>query len=160
MAYKRALWNSGLTYQQTCTKCNSVIRYMDNSLDYRPWYADGFVYCPNCKAVLRHSEHYAIDENGNYINPKPVAPAAPPAPQRVQPVVYQQGAAVQSAAKPIAQQPVAPQPVAPQVDAPQVDAQQIDAPQGDEVRGAFCVKCGKAMNEGDVFCSKCGTKRV
>ncbi len=140
MAYKRALWSSGLTYQQTCGKCNSVIRYMDNSLDYRPWYADGFVYCPNCKAVLRHYEYYAIDENGNFINPKPEVAVVPPAPSRPQPVVYQQGASVQSAAKPIAAQPV--------------------VPQNNEVQPTFCANCGKTLNEGDIFCSQCGTKRA
>ena len=48
MAFKRALWHSGLTYQQTCYHCRTLVRYTDYNLDFRPWYPDGFVYCPNC----------------------------------------------------------------------------------------------------------------
>ena len=77
MAFKRALWHSGLTYKLTCNKCQTVIQYTDEKLDFRPWYADGFVYCPKCRTPLRHSESFAIDANGNYIN---TAPAAAPAP--------------------------------------------------------------------------------
>ncbi len=86
MAYKRATWHSGLTYQVTCGGCNTVMRYTDYSLDFRPWFADGFVYCPKCKRPVRHSEHYAIDADGNYINPmpeKPEAPVQPSAPVQV-----------------------------------------------------------------------------
>jgi|GEM_PF-930161 len=79
MAFKRALWHSGLTYKQTCNKCQTVIQYTDDKLDFRPWYADGFVYCPKCRTPLRHNESFAIDANGNYINTAP-APAAAPAP--------------------------------------------------------------------------------
>ncbi|MBQ7810704.1 MAG: zinc ribbon domain-containing protein [Clostridia bacterium] len=61
MSFQRATWHSGLTYQQTCRKCYTVVRYKDNVLDFRPWYADGFVYCPKCHAPLRHNEAYAID---------------------------------------------------------------------------------------------------
>ncbi len=61
MAFQRALWRSGLTYQQTCRTCHTVVTYMDNILDFRPWYPDGFVYCPTCKNPLRHSEAYAIN---------------------------------------------------------------------------------------------------
>ena len=61
MGFKRAAWHSGLTYQQTCEYCKTIIQYTDYSLDFRPWYADGFVYCPRCKKPLRHNENYAID---------------------------------------------------------------------------------------------------
>ena len=61
MAFKRALWHSGLTYCQTCPTCKTEVRYTDKELDFRPWYADGFVYCPICKQALRHKEAYAID---------------------------------------------------------------------------------------------------
>lgn len=82
MAYKRALWHSGLTYQQACGYCKAIVRYTDESLDFRPWFADGFVYCPRCKQPMRHNECYAIDANGNYITPQqPQAPAAQPATQ-------------------------------------------------------------------------------
>lgn len=81
MAFKRAFWHSGLTYRQTCPKCHTVIQYQDDKLDFRPWYADGFVYCATCRTPLRHNEAYAIDANGNYVNTVPsTAPAAPEAP--------------------------------------------------------------------------------
>ena len=61
MAFQRAQWHSGLTYRQTCRNCSKIVEYTDYSLDFRPWYADGFVYCPNCKTPLRHNENLAID---------------------------------------------------------------------------------------------------
>lgn len=65
MGYQRAGWHSGLTYQQTCEQCKTVLQYTDYSLDFRPWYADGYVDCPKCKSHLRHNENYAIG------NPEP-----------------------------------------------------------------------------------------
>ena len=59
--FKRANWHSGLTYQQTCSLCKTIVTYDDYKLDYRPWFADGFVYCPTCKKPLRHNENYAIN---------------------------------------------------------------------------------------------------
>ena len=59
--FKRANWHSGLTYRQTCEECKTIIEYTDYNLDYRPWFADGFVYCPKCKTPLRHNEGYAIN---------------------------------------------------------------------------------------------------
>ena len=61
MAFQRAQWHSGLTYQQICDQCRTIIQYKDDKLDFRPWFADGFVYCPKCKKPLRHKEEYAID---------------------------------------------------------------------------------------------------
>lgn len=61
MGYRRAEWHSGLTYRQTCEQCNTTLEYTDEMLDFRPWYADGFVYCPVCKKPLRHDEKYAIN---------------------------------------------------------------------------------------------------
>lgn len=61
MIYQRENWHSGLTYQQVCGQCKNTIRYQDNKLDFRPWFPNGFVYCPICKKPLRHSEDYAID---------------------------------------------------------------------------------------------------
>ena len=71
MSFKRATWHSGLTYKQTCRKCFTEVTYTDEKLDFRPWFADGFVYCPTCKAPLRHNEAYAIDRPENPV----VAPA-------------------------------------------------------------------------------------
>ena len=62
MPYQREQWKSGYTYRQTCDLCETIIQYTDDKLDYRPWYPDGFVYCPTCKKPLRHYEHYAIDK--------------------------------------------------------------------------------------------------
>ena len=61
MGYQRAEWHSGLTYRQTCEQCHTVVQYQDDKLGFRPWFADGFVYCPTCKKPLRHHEKYAID---------------------------------------------------------------------------------------------------
>lgn len=61
MGYKRAEWHSGLTYRQTCHECKCRIEYTDEILDFRPWFADGFVYCPQCNSPLRHSENFAIN---------------------------------------------------------------------------------------------------
>lgn len=69
MGYQRKKYHSGLTYQQECDLCHTVVRYTDKLLGYRPWYADGFVYCPKCEKPLRHNERYAINpETGKYIN--------------------------------------------------------------------------------------------
>lgn len=59
--FKRAEWHSGLTYRQTCDTCATVLQYMDDKLDFRPWFPDGFVYCPTCKKPLRHNERYAVN---------------------------------------------------------------------------------------------------
>ena len=59
--FQRANWHSGLTYRRKCDQCSTVVQYTDYNLDYRPWFADGFVYCPKCQKPLRHNEAYAID---------------------------------------------------------------------------------------------------
>ena len=61
MAYQRAMWHSGLTYKKICEGCRTVVKYTDYSLDFRPWFPDGFVYCPTCNKPLRHSEGNAVD---------------------------------------------------------------------------------------------------
>jgi len=61
--FTRANWHSGLTYRQTCPGCKTVVVYMDDKLDFRPWFPDGFVYCPTCMKPLRHSENHAINNN-------------------------------------------------------------------------------------------------
>ena len=63
MGYKRAEWHSGLTYKQTCRECGTTFEYNDWSLDFRPWFADGFVYCPRCQTPIRHSENFALNNN-------------------------------------------------------------------------------------------------
>ena len=75
MAFKRAEWHSGLTYRQRCDQCKALVQYDDYALDFRPWYADGFVYCPRCKNTLRHNENYAI------LNPASPSPAKSSAPK-------------------------------------------------------------------------------
>ena len=74
MGYQRKKYHSGLTYQQECELCHTIVRYTDKILDFRPWYADGFVYCPNCEKPLRHNERYAINpETGEYLSSASVA---------------------------------------------------------------------------------------
>lgn len=81
MGYQREQWHSGLTYQQTCENCHTLVRYTDFNLDFRPWYADGYVDCPQCRAHLRHNEKFAID-GPNASQPVQAVPA-PPAQQPV-----------------------------------------------------------------------------
>ncbi|MBQ3116392.1 MAG: zinc ribbon domain-containing protein [Clostridia bacterium] len=59
--FKRANWHSGLTYRQVCSQCKTVVEYDDKKLGFRPWYPDGFVYCPTCQTPLRHNERHAIN---------------------------------------------------------------------------------------------------
>ena len=60
MGFQRAKWHSGLTYHQICETCKKTVNYTDYSLDFRPWYPDGYVDCPNCGSHLRHNEKYAL----------------------------------------------------------------------------------------------------
>ena len=60
MGFQRAKWHSGLIYRQVCTTCKKTVTYSDYNLDFRPWYADGYVDCPVCKRHIRHNESYAI----------------------------------------------------------------------------------------------------
>lgn len=62
MGYKRAEWHSGLTYRNVCNECHQEVIYDDFQLDFRPWYADGFIYCPRCRTPLRHNENLAINK--------------------------------------------------------------------------------------------------
>ena len=71
MGYQRAKWHSGLTYRQTCETCKANVTYTDKNLDFRPWYADGFVDCPRCGTHLRHNERFAINPDGTLVYPAP-----------------------------------------------------------------------------------------
>lgn len=75
MGFQRATWHSGLTYRHVCNKCGQENIYMDDKLDFRPWYADGFIYCSKCNTPLRHNERLAIDGNTT----EPMTDAAPAA---------------------------------------------------------------------------------
>ena len=68
--FKRANWRSGLTYQRACDQCQTIVVYKEDSLDFRPWFADGFVYCPKCQKPLRHNEKYAINTSVSYADPQ------------------------------------------------------------------------------------------
>ena len=65
--FKRAEWHSGLTYKQVCEQCHTEFTYQDDVLDFRPWYADGFVYCPKCRKPLRHNENFAINNQASSV---------------------------------------------------------------------------------------------
>ena len=64
MAFKRALWSSGYTYQISCPYCGTSFQYTDRQLDFRPWYPNGFIYCQRCRKPLRHHEIHAIHPDG------------------------------------------------------------------------------------------------
>jgi predicted amidophosphoribosyltransferase len=68
--FKRANWHSGLTYKNVCPSCQTEVEYKDDKLGFRPWFPDGFVYCPTCEKPLRHNENLAIDAGEK---PKPVS---------------------------------------------------------------------------------------
>ena len=129
MAFKRAEWHSGLTYRQTCENCNTIVEYTDYHLDFRPWYADGFVDCPKCKSHLRHNEKYAIN--------------APKEPE----VITLAGAASSKTEK---NEPTA------EAKADAASAPTADQASG---KTLFCTGCGKRFGDEDRFCSMCGKKR-
>ena len=146
MGYKRAAWHSGLTYQQTCTHCRTLVRYNDYSLGFRAWYPDGFVYCPRCKAPMRHNELYAIRPDGTPVYPQPVQQPYAQQPYAQQPYAQQQ----------YSQQPVQ-QPVQQPYDQP--SGQKYDQPPVNQPVKAFCTYCGEAYLKGvDRFCGKCGSR--
>lgn len=132
MGFQRAQWHSGLTYQQTCPTCKTVLQYTDYSLDFRPWYADGYVDCPKCKSHLRHNENYAL---GSGAQPKTVQTPAP-AP----------------ASAPAGETPAYAVNLADQAAAPA-------APAAPAAKAAFCTQCGHAFGQSDLFCAQCGNKR-
>lgn len=94
MAYQRANWHSGLTYVQTCENCQTKVTYMDDKLGFRPWFADGFVYCPTCNKPLRHREEYAINRP-TAVDLTAPAPAAPQVPASAAPFCSNCGRAFQ-----------------------------------------------------------------
>ena len=61
MGYQRAKWKSGLTYENECDQCHTIVQYKDDKLGFRPWFPNGFVYCPKCNKPLRHNENLAIN---------------------------------------------------------------------------------------------------
>jgi len=67
MSFKRATWTSGYTYRRDCEYCRTPITYTDRQLDFRPWYTNGFIYCPRCRKPLRHSEIYAVRPDGTQV---------------------------------------------------------------------------------------------
>ncbi len=135
MGFKRAEWHSGLTYQQTCEQCKTVLQYTDYSLDFRPWYADGFVYCPKCKTPLRHNENYALGNNNEpKVVPAPIPEAAPAEEKPAYTVT------------PAEQAGTAPTPAAEPAPAPALPA--------------FCTNCGNKYGPNDRYCPQCGNKRT
>ena len=141
MAFKRALWSSGYTYRITCPNCRTVTDYTDRQLDFRPWFPDGFVYCPRCRKPLRHSEIYAINPDGtsvyNNLND---------ARQSIRDGYYSACGIDPQAAAPVGQQPV--------------EAQAEQQPVEAQIGRAFCTDCGREYVVGkDHFCSGCGNKR-
>ena len=146
MAFQRALWHSGLTYQQICCNCHALIHYTDENLDFRPWFPDGFVYCPKCREPLRHSETFALNANGQPAN------VTPPGKSPLPPVTPLADGPRRT---PIAAAPVAsavvPANLVPVIQTPPAGAV------GNEI--AFCSKCGRQYTKGENnFCYSCGNK--
>ena len=136
MAFKRALWTSGYAYRINCPYCGTAIEYRDRQLDYRPWYPNGFVYCPRCRKPLRHSEIYAVHPDGS-----PVYATVAEAEQAIRQGYYGSMAGAPPSAPPQSAPPPAAQPSA-----------------GDKAV-AYCTRCGRRYVVGeDRFCAGCGHK--
>ncbi len=133
MGFKRAEWKSGLTYEQTCKNCGVKITYMDDKLDFRPWFPDGFVYCPRCKTPLRHNENLAINRPEE-VHISMLTPDAPKEEINMVPEAYALSGA----------------PIPPATTTPPTSKVPIPM---------FCRHCGKQFREDDRFCSGCGAKR-
>ena len=132
MSYKRQMWTSGYEYRARCPKCGTFLSYFDRDLQYRAWYANGFVYCPTCREPIRHNEMYAVNEDGT-----PVYKTQAEANQALV-IGYNKalGSPVQT---------VNPQPVS----AGNVPTEGV----------GYCPECGAKFEKGTThFCSNCGTK--
>lgn len=133
MAFKRALWTSGYNYQITCPYCRTMTVYNDRQLDFRPWFPDGFVYCPRCRKPLRHSEIYAIHPDGT-----PVYNNVAEANQSIRDGYYNACGINRP---------------------PQGQGYQQPPYQQPQPNQAFCPNCGRGYVVGrDHFCSGCGNK--
>ncbi len=144
MAFKRALWSSGYTYQVVCPACGMAFSYNDRQLDFRPWYPNGYIYCPRCRKPFRHSEIYAVHPDGTRVY-NTVAEAE----QAINNGYYNMLGVNQPPAQAY-QPPVQPAQPSYQQPVPPVQMQQGES---------FCSKCGRAYRAGvDHFCSGCGNK--
>ena len=140
MAFKRALWSSGYTYHISCNYCGTQFSYTDRQLDFRPWFPNGFVYCPRCRKPLRHSEIYAVHPDGT-----PVYSSIAEAEQAIN-TGY-----LNALGNPPVQAPVQ-QPVNNPVQSPV-------PPTPPQEGVAYCTQCGRRYNIGsDHFCGGCGKK--
>ena len=130
MTYKRQLWTSGFEYRVRCPFCGTHISYTDRQLGFRPWYTDGFVYCPRCKHPIRHTELFAVHPDGT--------------------PVYRTEGEAQAAVREGYYKAFG---VSPE---PEGGAQ---SPPGYVPAVAYCTKCGRQYRKGyDKFCSGCGEK--
>ena len=147
MAFKRALWSSGYKYKMRCPYCGTNNEYTDKALDFRAWYANGFVLCANCRKPLRHNEIYAVDNDGNPIFRSQAEADASVEKGYLRSVGYPESAqnvhTAQNADSPAEVQAAAPAAAA------------VDA----DAEICYCNKCGRKYRKGtDLFCSGCGNK--
>ena len=51
------------TFKVKCPVCGTVFEYESTDLGFRPWFPNGFVYCPTCKKPVRHTcEKYQVKD--------------------------------------------------------------------------------------------------
>ena len=139
MTFKRAVWSSGYNYHVRCPYCTTNVTYIDKNLDYRPWYPNGFVYCPICHKPLRHNEIYAVGADG-----KPVYRTQGEADAALR-IGYLKALGYPATAESIKREP---------------------SPSANTAAGAetgvameYCTNCGRAYHPGeDHFCAGCGKK--
>ena len=154
MAFKRALWTSGYTYIRRCEYCSTKVVYTDKQLDYRPWYPNGYVYCPTCRRPLRHTEFSAVHPDGT-----PVFNTKAEADESLRIGYYK---AMNPNYQPYMEHPQTPNNQA----APNDRAAQAPAPAPDQgpdtptPGAAFCPECGRKYIKGQCnFCPGCGKDR-
>lgn len=47
-------------FRVNCNRCNGVIEYDFRGIDgTRPWFPNGYVICPKCRAIMRHDANRA-----------------------------------------------------------------------------------------------------
>ena len=153
MSFKRATWTSGYTYNITCEYCRTVFSYTDRQLDYRPWYTNGFIYCPRCRKPLRHSEFYAVFPDGT-----PVYKTRAEADAAVRTGYYEShGMAAPAGTYPTA--PAAPAATAANASATAAAGSASASPAAVDPDYAFCPACGRRYRKGNSkFCTGCGRK--
>ena len=144
MGKNRADWHSGLTYEQTCQTCGTVVQYTDESLEFCDWFEEGFLPCPKCRQPLRHSEDYAVAANEEQTTSTFCIHCGKPLNSNSAFCIYCGGKV-----------PPSPKPAPKQIiDVPAAGQETVPV-----APTAFCTHCGRPLNSNSAFCTHCGNKQ-